>query len=261
MEDQVITFSFGKNWKSFVDTVSEGAVERAMADIKEWLGADKIQGKTVLDIGCGSGIHSLSYFLLGANEVISFDADQYSVEATNVLWEKAGRPSNWRIQQGSILDPDFFGNLGTYEIVYSWGVLHHTGSMWEAIGNASSLVQQGGQFWIALYVKGPKYPEHLALKQAYNRASAFGKKLMEWKYIYGLMRDRWKWGLNPFAWNQSEVRGMDTRHDIIDWLGGLPYEVASKEEVIEFLGERGFVLEKIKELPEGGNNMYLFKRS
>lgn len=256
-----ITFSFGKNWRSYVDSMTSERVDGARKDIEEWLGPDGIEGKTVLDIGSGSGVHSLCFHLLGAQEILSIDVDPYSVEATRILWEKAGNPPNWRVVEGSILDDRFVSELAKHEIVYSWGVLHHTGSMWEAIGNASSLVQQGGQFWIALYVKGPKYPEHLALKQAYNRASAFGKKLMEWKYIYGLMRDRWKWGLNPFAWNQREARGMDTRHDIIDWLGGLPYEVASKEEVVEFLGERGFVLEKIKELPEGGNNMYLFKRS
>ena len=258
MDQELITFSFGKNWRSYVDTVSEASIQRAKSDIEEWLGSERVKGKTVLDVGCGSGIHSLCYYLMDAKEVFSFDVDQYSVETTQVLWEKVGKPSNWRVMQGSILDQDLAATIGKHEIVYSWGVLHHTGAMWKAIENAACLVKRGGLFWIAIYVKGPKYPEHLALKKSYNRASKLGKKLMVWNKIAMIMRDRWKAGLNPFAWNEQYGRGMNVYHDLLDWLGGLPYEVASKEEIVDFCTERGFVLEKITELPEGGNNVYLF---
>lgn len=229
-----------------------------MRDIEEWLGRESVSGKTVLDVGCGSGIHSLCFHLLGAREVVSLDVDPYSVESTRVLWERAGRPPSWRVIRGSILDKDFAAGLGTHEIVYSWGVLHHTGSMWEAVGNACSLAARGGVLWVALYAKGPKYPEHLALKQSYNRASAVGKKLLVWKEIYELMRLRWSLRQNPFAWNEKRERGMDTYHDLVDWLGGLPYEVASKEEVVSFCQDRGLVLKKIHEVPEGGCSIYLF---
>lgn len=258
MEKELITFSFGKNWRSYVDTVSEDNVQRAMKDIQEWLGRENIAGKTVLDIGCGSGIHSLCFYQAGAGEVVSLDVDPYSVEATRLLWDKAKKPSDWKILHGSILDKDFVGKLGRHQTVYSWGVLHHTGAMWEGISNACSLVERGGHFWIAIYVKGPEYPTHLALKQSYNRASRLVKKIMVWKFIYGIMLERWKAGLNPFGWNEKQIRGMDTYHDIVDWLGGLPYEVASAQEIVGFCCERGFVLEKMKEYPEGANNIYLF---
>lgn len=257
-DEEIITFSFGKNWRSFVDTVTEGSIERAMSAIREWLAPELISDRSVLDIGCGSGIHSLCFHLVGAREVLSIDVDPQSVESTRLMWEKAGSPSNWRIVQGSILDRNFVAGLGRHEIVYSWGVLHHTGSMWEAIDAASSLVEKDGKFLIAVYVKGPEYPAHLALKQSYNRASGMKKKLMVWRAIAKIMNDRRKIGLSPFAWNEKCDRGMDVYHDIIDWLGGLPYEVASKEEIMAFFGERGFVLEKIQELPEGSNNTYLF---
>lgn len=256
--NEVITFSFGQNWRSFVDTVSEDAVSRAMKDIEEWLGRASIEGKTVLDIGCGSGIHSLCFYMLGAKEVVSLDVDPYSVESTQILWEKAEKPANWKILHGSVLDKDFLQTIEPREIVYSWGVLHHTGSMWEAIGNASTRVKRGGLFWIAIYVKGPNYPEHLALKQSYNRASKLGKKIIERKEILKLMHQRWKNGENPLDWNQKVERGMDTYHDLVDWLGGLPYEVASPEEITSFCQERGFRLEKIDEAGEGGNAKYLF---
>ncbi|HJQ34217.1 MAG TPA: class I SAM-dependent methyltransferase [Pyrinomonadaceae bacterium] len=258
LDKEVITFSFGKNWRSYVDTVNENAVARARKDIEEWLGADAVEGKTVLDIGCGSGIHSLCFHLLGAKEIVSLDVDPYSVESTRLLWERAGRPSNWKIIEGSVLDKNFVAGLGKYEVVYSWGVLHHTGSMWEAVANACTRVREGGLMWLALYRKGPSYPHDLALKQSYNRASKLGKKMMEWKYIYGLMRQRWREGQNPLAWNEKRERGMDVYHDIVDWLGGLPYEVATAEEVEDFCRERGFETVKIDDDPTRANILYLF---
>jgi|SRR5947209_4244644 len=259
--EQPITFSFGQNWRSYVETVNESSVERAMSAVEEWLGRDAISDRTVLDIGSGSGIHSLCFHLLGARQVVSLDVDPASVESTRLMWERAGRPSSWKVLHGSILDRDFVGGLGRHEVVYSWGVLHHTGAMWEAIGNACATVEKGGKFLIAIYVKGPNYAEHLELKRSYNRASKLGKRLMVWREIYNIMRDRRKMGLNPFAWNQKYDRGMDVYHDVIDWLGGLPYEVASKEEIVEFCGGKGFRLERVAELPERGNNTYLFSLS
>jgi SAM-dependent methyltransferase len=258
MDHEEITFSFGKNWRDFVDSVDENAVQRAMKDIEDWLDGN-VKGCTVLDIGSGSGIHSLCYYLLGAESITSLDVDPYSVDSTRLLWRRQGSPSQWKIFEGSILDKPFTQQLGLYDIVYSWGVLHHTGSMWEALDNACSLVKEGGKLWIALYVKGPTYAKHLELKRAYNRASTLGKKRMQWTEILRVMRDRRKAGLNPLKWNEKYDRGMDVYHDIIDWLGGLPYEVASKEEVIGYCEARHFVLERCTDLGEMSNNIYLFR--
>lgn len=142
--EQRITFSFGENWNDFVQEIDEVAIAGAMQDIEEWLGEGYVQGKRVLDIGCGSGLHSLCYHRLGANEVVSFDYDQKSVKATRYLWSESGRPQTWRIFQGSILDAELVDGLGAYDIVYAWGVLHHTGSMWEALGNSMKLVDHVG---------------------------------------------------------------------------------------------------------------------
>lgn len=258
MQNEKITFSFGENWRSFVDTVSDDSIQRALSDIERWLGADTVIGKTILDIGSGSGIHSLCFHRLGAKEVSSFDLDPKSVESTRLLWRKAGSPSNWEIAQGSILDKDFVAGIGKHQIVYSWGVLHHTGSMWQAIDNACGLVEKGGLLWIAIYVKSPSYEQDLKLKRSYNQASRFGKKIIEWNEISKLMRQRWNAGKNPFGWNEKQVRGMDAYHDLLDWLGGLPYEVASAEEIISFCEGRGFTMQKVDD--GEANTVYLFSR-
>ena len=98
-----------------------------------FLGKEDLDNKTFLDIGCGSGIHSLAAFLSGAKLIVSFDYDPQSVAATRILHRKAGEPKNWKIMQGSVLDEEFLRTLGHFDFVYSWGVLHHTGQMWQAI--------------------------------------------------------------------------------------------------------------------------------
>lgn len=260
METEKITFQFGKNWESFLKTISEDQIRSALQDIEQWIGKENIAGKTVLDIGCGSGIHSLAFYMLGAKSIDSFDYDPFSVKTTKSLWEKYNKPANWNVFQGSILDSELIKRLNSYDIVYSWGVLHHTGEMWKAIDNAASLVKKGSYFWISIYAKGPNYLKQLHLKRKYNAASSIGKTWLEYNYIFKLMGWRLIHLKNPFNWNEKITRGMDTYHDIIDWLGGLPYEVASEDEIVQFCANRGFILKRIKVLGEGGCNIYVFSR-
>ena len=54
---------------------------------------------------------------------------------------------------------------------------------------------------------------------------------------------------------------MSIMHDWFDWLGGLPFEVATVEEVFHFLQEKGFLLRNIKTANGGiGNNQFVFLR-
>ena len=259
MEQNKITFSFGKNWKDYIETVGKEDIDKAKYNIEEFLGENYVSGKTVLDIGSGSGIHSLAFYLLGAKTVYSFDYDKHSVEATKVLWGKQGSPENWNVSHGSILDKEYLKSLSEgFDIIYSWGVLHHTGAMWEAIDNSINFVNPGGKFWIALYGKGPGYPKDLALKQKYNSASSLGKKWMISKRIGRLMLSRLRHFKNPFTWNEKKARGMNVYHDIVDWLGGLPYEVASENDVLRVFRKNGFILEKIKVRYDGGCSEYVF---
>src|SRR3954469_15564952 len=102
-----VRFEFGKNWKNFLTTIDHADIEKAAIDIKEWLGTDYVNNKTVIDIGSGSGIHSCAFYTLGAKEILSFDYDDDSVNATKQTWQNAGSPANWKVIQGSILDENF----------------------------------------------------------------------------------------------------------------------------------------------------------
>lgn len=258
MSGETITFSFGRNWSDYVTTVQAAEIDLARKDLETWLGAETVRGRTVLDIGSGSGIHSMAFLAMGAAVVRSFDIDPHSVAATRSMWEKAGRPDVWTVGEGSVLDTAFLTTLDRFDLVYSWGVLHHTGAMWEALGNAAGLVKPGGRLFIALYAKGPRYPADLALKRRYNASSPLGKRIMVARWIANLMLQRVFRFKNPFAWNEKRIRGMNVYHDLIDWLGGLPYEVAGDDETLGFFRRRGFVLERIHAAPEGGCSTFVF---
>lgn len=258
--NEKITFSFGKNWQNYSKLIDQKLISFSQQDIEEWVEKTNMKNQRIIDIGCGSGIHSLVFYQEGARELLSFDYDIYSVETTKKLSTQVGNPKNWKIVQGSILDKQFIKDLGKFNLVYSWGVLHHTGALWQAIENALLLVETNGYFFVSIYTKGDNYPNHLALKQRYNQASPLGKKFLEYRYILGMMKGLLRHRKNPFNWNQTKERGMNVYYDILDWLGGLPYEVASPTEVIEFCQKFGFKLIKMKELSEGGCSQYLFQR-
>lgn len=261
-------FGFGANWADYVRKhYSDERVRISSDHLLGFLKLADLKGKTFLDIGCGSGIHSLAAWKAGAERVISFDYDANSVSTTRALHEMSGRPSNWTVQQGSVLDRAFVTSLPKCDIVYSWGVLHHTGSMWEAIANAAQCIGDDGLFYIALYSKdvyvSPPYQYWLDVKRRYNRAGALRKRMMECAYAW---RDSIKHelaaGRNPLEHMRryKQSRGMSYWHDVRDWLGGYPMEFAGNKETEDYCrDELGLSLAHIR--AGEGNTEFLFRRA
>jgi len=259
---ETVTFSFGENWQRFLGDLHPAAISAMSRYFADWL-PEGVRDLQLVDVGSGSGLSSLVAWHMGAADVTSFDVDPASVAATTVLWERAGRPTNWSVLSGSILDPSFQHGLGTSDVVLAWGVLHHTGALWEALARTAELVAPNGILWIALYRRGPRYARDLALKRAYNRAPAWGRRVMRGSWAglkIGRMFVRGDVTLSRIR-HYHDNRGMSWWRDIEDWLGGLPYEVASPAEVHAFLFPRGFVLERIDAgQGDGGNDVYRYKR-
>jgi 16S rRNA G966 N2-methylase RsmD len=234
-------YGFGKNWAEFIEKNFSGEmVEDSRQHLAGFIRMDSLKGLTFLDIGCGSGLHSLAAYRMGADRIVSFDYDRDSVATTQKVRDHAGTPANWTVMQGSVLDKAYMEKLPKADIVSSWGVLHHTGDMWTAVRNASIPLKPNSLFYRALYssdnyVDPP--PEYwLKVKRDYNRAGALGKRLMELRYaVRHLIIPELVSGHNPLqVMRKYGSRGMTYWTDVKDWLGGYPMDFASLNETQVF---------------------------
>ena len=262
-------FAFGKNWRRFLDVLSDERIEKAQASLLSMLKSSTMQGQRFLDIGTGSGLFSLAARRLGAS-VHSFDVDRDAVGCALELRRRyfPGDPE-WRIEQGSALDREYLVSLGAFDVVYSWGVLHHTGRMYDALENAALPVAAGGKLFIAIYNDlGTKTARWRAIKRTYNRLPralrpSFAAMAAAPTEARAAARACLRGDPLAYvrAWTTVGDRGMNRWRDIIDWVGGYPYETAAPEQIFEFYQSRGFRLITLKCGGVGtGCNEFVFAR-
>ncbi len=268
-------FKFGKNWNNYIKKyLNNDRLEKAKTSLVNFTGLTDFKGKTFIDIGCGSGLFSLAAFKLGATKIVSLDVDEDSVACCQILKKREGNPNIWEVVTGDALDQSFIQSLGTFDIVYSWGVLHHTGNMWKAIDNVSKLTGIDGLFYLAIYNKADGLCFH---PDGRPGSSLFWLKFKKWfvhksdktqtiitnivafvqilSYILKLK--------NPYTMiknHSKDFRGMSWKIDIKDWLGGYPYEYASVSRIFKFLKKRNFILINLINNNGLRNNEFLFKK-
>jgi 2-polyprenyl-3-methyl-5-hydroxy-6-metoxy-1,4-benzoquinol methylase len=235
-------FGFGDNWRRFLDRVDERRITEAEQSLKALIGLDDFHGLSFLDIGSGSGIFSLAARRLGAR-VSSFDYDPAAVECASILRQRFfPNDAQWSITRGSVLDSTFVASLGTFDIVYSWGVLHHTGAMYKAVAQAGARVKPGGLFVFALYRKTRLCGFWVREKRWYNGASQFTQRAARTLFT-ALLRLAFALQGKSFAQyvaGYHSMRGMDYTTDLHDWMGGYPYESIRPSQVSELMSRLGF---------------------
>jgi SAM-dependent methyltransferase len=260
-------FAFGRNWRAFVDLVDEDRIEAAADSLRKALKIVDLSGRTFLDVGCGSGLFSLAAHRLGAR-VRSFDVDRECVAVAGDLRERFAPDSDWMIWQASALDERLAAKPGRFDVVYSWGVLHHTGDMWRAMDLTSRLVAPDGLFYLSIYNdQGLQSRMWHQVKARYNASGPLMRRaLLAGSGVYLNRRKPARRLLEAARVRSVEAvppraRGMSAEHDLVDWVGGYPFAVAKPEEVFSFVHERGFELRHLKTCGGGiGCNEYVFQR-
>jgi len=260
-----VRFSFGENWRKFLGHVTPEQISHAQASVRRLTGLDSLAGETFIDIGCGSGLFSLGAFRLGADTVTSLDIDPNSIACALTLRSRVNAEAErWRVLKASVLEHDAMQSVGQASIVYSWGVLHHTGDLWRAVRNTMELVAPGGMLCLALYNHPQNEEMHMKLKRAYNRLPRPARPMLASAYAAARLRTVvMEQKRNPIQYIRNygeESRGMSFWRDVEDWLGGLPCEFASETDVESFARPYGFVMEDLLVAPPGANNEYRLRR-
>lgn len=254
-----VRFRFGQNWRKFLRTVDAETVGAAARSLQDLLNLSSLEGSRFLDIGAGSGLFSLAAARLGA-EVHSFDADDDCVQCVRKLRSSFEAPEKWRIEQASVLDEDYIMALDKSDVVYAWGVLHHTGRMWQALENAATPVKPGGKLVVAIYNdQGWRSRYWGFVKSWYNRSTILKYLLIAVHAPYFVVL---RYLVRKLSGKGKLERGMSLWYDMLDWLGGYPFEVAIPEDIVSFYVSRKFALTKLRTCGgRSGCNEYVFVRT
>ncbi len=258
-------FDFGENWQEFSrNALTAGRVAQARSEFMELMAPLDLNGLSFVDIGFGQGLSLMTAAALGARSVgCDINPKCQAALAQNLRFfpELSQAPP---VVVGSILDPAVVEALrkaipsASYDVVHSWGVLHHTGDLHRAIGNAACLVSPHGHLVVAIYNRHWTSKLWLAVKRTYVSCPRWIQRALVavlYPVIYGA-----KWAVTSGD-PARQQRGMDFYYNVVDWVGGYPYEYASIQETRKAVEALGFTMEKAipAEVPTGCNQ-FVFKR-
>lgn len=112
------------------------------AEFQQW------SGKRILEIGVGSGTDFVNFARAGA-VASGVDLTEQGVALTRRRLELEGLEGDVRVADAENLPFDD----GTFDLVYSWGVLHHTPDTEKAIGEVRRILKPDGEARIMLYAR------------------------------------------------------------------------------------------------------------
>ena len=251
-------FQFGENWSKYLRHLEPDRILEAEKSLLEMFELQEFNNQSFLDAGCGSGLFSLAARNLGAR-VFSFDSDGGSVRCAEKLKDRFyGNDEKWQIELGSVLNHRFLKEIGKYDLVYCWGVLHHTGAMFEGLQQIVLTVKPQGKIFISIYNNQGVFSRYWSLvKRTYVRYPLTRPFFILLHTVYPLLPSLAFKKLRK----EKVPRGMSAWYDLLDWLGGYPFETSTVSYIFDFFKAKGFQLEKIKTVGgKHGCNEFVFRK-
>jgi 2-polyprenyl-3-methyl-5-hydroxy-6-metoxy-1,4-benzoquinol methylase len=123
---------------------------RAEPHILDFAGFHLWRGRRVLEIGCGIGTDAEQFARHGA-EYTGIDISQESLYLSRQRFEVYELEGEFHL--GSVTDIDFLKTLGEFDLVYSYGVLHHFPGMKDHLRNISALMKPQAELRFMVYAK------------------------------------------------------------------------------------------------------------
>lgn len=165
----------------------------------QMMGLDRLDGKRVLEVGCGMGMHSELLKRAGA-KLTSIDLSATSIEATTARFRHKQLDGDIRKMDAEALE---FGD-DEFDFVWSWGVIHHSESTARALGEIGRVLKPGGEAGIMVYSLDGM-PAYIAMMRSYAWSFWRGVNLDQllWRSADGYTarhysRDSWQEAVRPY---------------------------------------------------------------
>lgn len=235
--------SFGYEWLKWPNVQDDALENERVFTSKTGLMPHHVKGKTVLDVGCGTGRFIMTMLDWEAKKVHGIEpSDAYYVAKENVRWyanmgDEVYKESIESFCSGSVIHK--------YDIVYCIGVLHHTPNPRESFKRIAKLVKPGGTLHVWVYKKMDYWSKITDFYRIFTTRMPWWmlrqvcKLAGPWEYVRRIpYMGKYVWLLFPCSMHPKwECRVLDQ----FDWLSPKYQWQHTTEEVMTWFVEEGFV--------------------